>query len=59
MGGQVWQVLATQASKQLFQNQFSYLLNMKRWLKGLVFIFLFIYWVNKQTNKKTDLLLSE
>lgn len=59
MGGQVWQVLATQASKQLFQNQFSYLLNMKRLLKGLVFIFLFIYWVNKQTNKKTDLLLSE
>lgn len=59
MGGQVWQVLATQASKQLFQNQFSYLLNMKRWLKGLVFIFLFIYLVNKQTNKKTDLLLSE
>lgn len=59
MGGQLWQVLATQASKQLFQNQFSYLLNMKRWLKGLVFIFLFIYWVNKQTNKKTDLLLSE
>lgn len=59
MGGQVWQVLATKASKQLFQNQFSYLLNMKRLLKGLVFIFLFIYWVNKQTNKKTDLLLSE
>jgi len=59
MGGQVWKVLATKASKKLFQNQFSYLLNMKRWLKGLVFIFLFIYWVNKQTNKKTDLLLSE